>query len=296
MSETTWGGFARLDVDGNHLCFTEARDKSVIKLTDGSIKSICGKLDHYEANVDEGIVIPRMSLKMQPTPEELDIIFPWIGFEEAPTDTFTPTIDITTMPLPVIFDRVASIDGLGNAYVNTAIFRGQKGTSPMSLELDLIFDQIIDLDGEAWVGVMPENKTAPYPFHRSTINLESAARSFRSFAFAINNNLIFEHENNRVPTNFQFGDEGRTYHLGVDTPYLASNLDLLSNPIDSVAGDSAALQFTRDTQSTLFSFTNLKLEASPPDVMKSEVRLSNYYKAYGSGSTLPVIITHDATA
>jgi len=285
--------FARIQVDGNWMCFKRIQDKTNISLMDNNDEVSCGKFYHTKEKVDEGIVVPKLHFLFQPSPEELDIILPWIGFTET-TDVFA--LDGAVSSAPVILDRVATVDDLGNAYVDKAIFRGQKGRSPLSVELICICDQVPDIDGGTWSASAPTH-TAAYPFHRAVLTAEGSAREFSSFVYVIDNHLAVNHNGNRVPTAFEIGGPGQTHHLGIDTPYTSSETVLLTNPIASVAGAAGSIVFTRGGQSTTFAFHNMKTEANPPDVAKpEEIRLKTFYRIYGSGSTHPVQITHDPVA
>lgn len=296
MPNMSQGTFARLDVDGELTCFVEVKDKTNISYINNHMNSICGSIDHNSTGVETGIVVPRLHFLMQPTPEELDYLLEWIGFTET-TDTFALNNAIGSKSVKL--DRVASsgaADDLGNGYVDKAIFRAQKGPTPLSLEIEAVFDAIPDIGGHTW-NANSATKTAPMGFHRSTLTLEGATRTPESFVYVIDNHLAVQHNNSIVPTGFEIGGPGRTHHVGFDIPYISGNVAVLTNPItDVTAGAAANIVFTRGGQSTTFSWANLKTQPNPPDVAKKEIRLKSFYEAFQSGATKPVVITHDPVA
>lgn len=294
--------FSRLSVNGTRLCFVRIKDMTKHSLVDGAVESICGSLYLNKDRVDLGIVMPKLQILMQPSPEEWEVLLPWMGFVGS-GGTYTLDDDITNMPHPLILDRVGSIDDLGNAYVDKWIMRGSKGTHPVSLELQVACDAAPDIGNGVFSASLPSPMTAPYAFHRGALTLESSAREFDSFMVVGDNHLAIQHNNSNVPTAFQYGM--RTFHLGVSIPYVSGNTAVLTNPIASAAGAAGSLTYTRGGQSMAISFTNLKSEPTPPDIpgksedpLQSEIRLKMFYQSYMNTSvpTKPITITTDATA
>ena len=293
--------FARLSVNGTKICFVRIKDMTKHSLVDGAVESICGSLYLNKDRVDLGIVMPKLQILMQPSPEEWEVLLPWMGFVLG-SGVYTPDDTIANMAKPLILDRVGSVDDLGNAYVDKWIVRGAKGTHPISLELQVSCDAAPNIGGGTFTATLPSPMTAPYAFHRGALSLESAAREFDSFMVVGDNHLAVQHNNNRVPTAFQYGM--RTFHLGVSIPYVSGNTAVLTNPIASAAGAAGSLTFTRGGQSMAVSFTNLKAEPTPPDIpgksedpLQSEIRLKMFYQSYmdTSGPTKPITITNDVS-
>ena len=84
--------------------------------------------------------------------------------------------------------------------------------------------------------------------------------------------------------------------LSLSTPYTSDESALFTTPLSSATGAAATLAFSRSGQSTSIAFANLKSIARPPGIPnKGQIRLPLHYRAYKSGSTASVIVTHDAT-
>lgn len=291
----------QLALNGKEFCFVSVQNQSVWHLVDGSDRTMCGVLDHISAHVVPGITVMRCSVLLEPTPEELDVLFPLLGFTESPTDTFTITDTIPAFTM--IQDLSAKVHTYSGCKVDKWFLRGQKGLTPVTLEL-----QILGLSmSEGAAGSFSADAisaTGPYAFSMGTLTLRSETRAFDRFVLMGDHHMNVQHNNSVNATSIAATQ--RTLALGVSTPYTFSatasedETALFTDAIAAAraAGTAGILAFANGNgQSTSLALANCKIEPTPPSIPnKAEVRLDQYYKLYKSGSTAAVIATHDATA
>lgn len=291
MPGMSHGTFSRVDIGGRWMCIERIEDMSNRSVMNSNDDVSCGYPYEIEDAIDEGIHVPKLKILMRPRPEDLDVLLPWIGTAET-SDTFALTSAAASETL--LIDRVETVDDCGNAYVDKAIFRGNRGRGGMSLELQVICDQFPDIDGGTWSATAPTS-TAPYPFHRASLTAEGGTKSFASFVFVHDNKLVVNWNNSQTPNAFEIGK--RKFTLGVDTPYTSSETALITAPISDIAGTSGNVTFTRGGQSFVISANSLVPEVNPPDVVHNEeIRLKTFWTCYGSTSNKPVTYTNDPVA
>lgn len=303
MAGQSQGAFAKLAIDGNKYCFTSFKDESVFRRVDGSEESICGNLDHYKERVTEGIVLPKFTVKMQPTPEEYNTLLPWLGYSES-TDVFTPISDFSSTGVTVLYFPVSALWTYSGVQVDKAILRGSKGGPPLELELQCMGTGLTVTDGGSF-SASTITSTTPYVFHNLTLSLAGNAEVFQSFVAVEDHKLFPQHNNSTFPTSLFPRD--RLYYLGLDTPYTSDEVALLSAFTGEVgavtspsqAGYAGSLVATRGARSCTWAYHNLKAEVNAPDVPgREEIRARFWYQAFGESvtPTPPLTITSDITA
>lgn len=295
MSGQTQSVFTQLSIGGVKYCFVKIEDKSNFSLVDGSNTNNCGTPYHSADDVDDGPRIPRLHILMQPSPEEIDVLLPWLGFAED-ADVFTPITDFSAAALKktVIVDRVAKVHSYTNCHVDKFIFRGARGTEPVSLEIQCIAEGFSEGNAGTFSGTAVSGASAPYAFNRGTLTLAASTYGFNSFVFAGDFHLNPEHNHNQYPTAIEIGDI--TYHFGHSSPYTATEAGLLSTKIsDPATGIAGDLEFVRGDKSTTIAFYNLKSGAILPSIpgKPHEVREQHMWNVYGDADNRPVEITND---
>lgn len=280
---------ARLSLNGQEYCFTRIEDRSRFAFVDPNGEIICNTYDHHAERVAIGPRLIRLHVLMEPTPEEIDLLLPLIGYTEV-TDAFTPKDTLTEFDAQVDYDGT-DVGNYRSGKVDTAVLRGQQGLAPVSLELQMVF-QDYDLDS-AFSGTSV-TLNAPYEFTAGNLGLSSTGgdnRLFNSSVWVHNNNLRARFNNNVTADNIVMTQ--RTMFLGVNTPFTSAEVDLLQEAVvDStrLTGWEAFLTFTRGAQSLQGEFTNLKWEAKPAGVPRKDAEIRNmmYMKAYKEGAD-PVV-------
>lgn len=293
MACSSQGAVSRLAINGQQVEFNAIREGTRTELVDNGDQAIRGTLDHAKERVTQGLVWVKHIITMQPTPSELDVIIPLIGFSVS-SDTYTLTDDFTSLTFTMLIDRVAKIHTYASSIVDKAVFRGQKGRLPISLELTILSPT--ETEGSTWTGPPTALDTDHnYAFTEGVLTVQGGAESFDRFALSIDNKCAVQHNNSRTATCITPTD--REIILACSTPYTSAETDLYTTPFGSAAGAGGTLVFTRSTKSTTFTFANLKSTATVPEIPgKEEIRLPLFYKAYSSGSTKALVITHDNTA
>lgn len=269
--------YSRLAIDGKQFCFRQivptGRGYEVV---DNSEDSMCGDLDHH-GEVDLGCKDLRFRIFMRPSPEELDLLLPWIGFDET-TNTFELSDDFSSRSKTVLIDRVAQVHEYTTCYVDKAIFTGARGRKTMGLDLWVIATN--EDPTSAWSGVTDISpRTVGYPLTRGTLELLGSTRLFNQYTCVIDNNFDTEFNNSRVITAADPAD--RVIYLATSTPFINTTVDLYNDQLDDVTGATGQLAFSRGSQSLEFNFRRLVNMTKIPEVpYRKEIRLGQLYQAY----------------
>lgn len=293
MACQSQSALSKLAIDGQQVEFISFEGGQTIELVDNSEQANRGILDHVKERVTQGLKIVKFKITLDPSPSELDVILPLIGFTES-TDTFSLTDDFSSLEFDVIADRVAKVHTYADCKIDKAIFKCQKGRMPLRLELHIIGKT--ETEGAAGsFSATALDADHNYAFTEGVLTLEGSARPMDRFALGIENNMFASFNNSQTAECIEPTD--RSIWLACSSPYNTTHADLYTNATADVGGAAGSLVFTRSTKSTTFTFANLKSIAKSPNIPpRSEIRLDQFYRAYKSGSTAPLVITHDNTA
>lgn len=286
------GYASQLAINGQAMEFLRIRDLTVRELVDNGDFAIRGILDHVKERVTLGRLHIGFEVTMNPSPAELDVLLPLMGFSESPTDTFTDTDTISTFTS--IIDRVTKVHTYTSCKIGRATFFGQRGSQPIGLTMQILGTGFSEGASGSFSATAIDTDIC-YAFHEGTLTLRSSSRAFDRFRWTRDNHLQVQWNNSSTPT--EICATQRTNTLSVSTPYTSSESDLFTTPLSAAAGAAGTLAWSRGGQSTSVAFANLKEIAAPPPIPgKQEIRLPVNLRAYKSGSTAAVIVTHDATA
>lgn len=288
MSGQSQGAISKLSIDGTRVEFLEFNDETEIQIVDGGDEAIRGELSHAKERTTQGLHVVGFSILMQPSPVELDLLLPHMGFTESPTDTFTINDSITAFD--VVVDKVAAVHTYSDCYINRWTLSGVRGRKPIRMKLDILGTSVAEsgsVSGSIDTGIA-------YGFHEGGLTLEgTGSRPVNQFR-VIGDNMLHR-EWNMSQTAGVICPRDRKLLFVCNAQYGDDEEDLFTNPLGDADGAAATLAFSRGNLSTSLAFANVKSVARPPSVKKEEIRLPLYYEAYKSGSTAPLIITHDAT-
>lgn len=283
---------AQLAINGQAMEFLRIRELTVRELVDNGDQAIRGILDHVKERVTLGRLHIGYEVTMNPSPAELDVLLPLMGFTESPTDTFTDTDTLTTFTS--IIDRVTKVHTYTSCKIGRAVFSGQRGSQPIALTMQILGTGFSEGASGSFSASAIDTDIC-YAFHEGTLSARSASRAFDRFQWVRNHHLQVQWNNSTTPT--EICATQRTNTLSFSTPYTSSESDLFTTPLSAATGAAATLAWSRSGQSTSVAFANLKEIAAPPPIPgKQEIRLPVNFRAYKSGSTAAVIVTHDATA
>lgn len=284
-----------LAINGTKICFVKVVPYSKYYYVDPNDRVICGDLDHNHELVSEGIQIHGFKCLLEPHPGELDVLVPLIGYTESPTDSFAPTDSLTEFTSLIKLKSSTNVThSYGGCKVNRAIFRGQKGMHPVSLELDIWAKTLTE--GSSF---SPSTLTeqAPYAFTKGTLSLRSTETAFSRFAWIHDNRL--QRRINNATTADVLQNVERVVHFGCNTPYTDDESDILSTFLGAsrTTGIAGELNYTNGTKRLIFNMPKMLWEASPVAIgpKPEEVRLEQFYKLYSSGGAAVCTITQDNT-
>lgn len=261
-----------------------------VTLIDTNEEATRGTRDPAKERVVQGLITTELQIVMNPTPAELDILLPWIGFTES-VDTFS--LDEALTYRDILIDYSAHRQIYQDAMVNTAEFASTKG-QPLKLTLNVMCRTQDTPVATAFptIGIDTE---APYTHHQGVLTLRSSAREYSEVSLTIDNRLEAEHNNAQNPTVIFATD--RMITGSVNTPFSSDELDLYTGPLASAAGAAGSLVYTNGGQSTTFTLANVKEDnVTPPTISGGEIRQAIDFKVFSSASTDSLVITHDPVA
>ena len=230
------------------------------------------------------------SITMNPSPEELDNLFPMIlgGTESA--DSF-PLADA----LP---QRAIAIDRVGRRFiydtctVSRATFSGRHG-EPIQLVMELIGDTET-VSATAMPAITYTTATnGMYVPSDNVVTVLSSARSVLSWEIIIDNHVSARFVNSTTANDISATD--RTVMFNYVVPYTSSEVDLYAQALDH--GATATLVLTNGGYSTTFTFARLQAPDNSPVVPgRSEITLAVQSIARMNSTTKELAVTHDSVA
>lgn len=286
------GAITRLSLNGQQFPFEIIDDQSVRHLVDDGDEAITGYYDPLSERVSLGLQFLTLNIRLRPTPKDITVLLPLIGFDLA-TGTWTLPNSTSPASFTAIVDRSAKVHTYSTCYVNRATLGGQKGNKPLWMDLQIFGSTFAE--GTSFGSPTTINTDGPYPFTSGVLTARSAARAYDRFAFTINNNMERLFENSLTASCID--TTKRDMILATSTLYKTSNTDMFTTPFltDSL-GAAATLVFTKGGQSTSIALNNLKEIARPPGIPgKQALRLPLYFRAYRDLTNKNAIITHDDT-
>lgn len=272
--------------------FRKVIDESAYQLSGGLDESITGYLDPIEERNVDGLRFHRFTLHLEPTVEDLDTLLPLMGLAEAPADTFT--LEDTLSSFDVLMYRGERYFFYDDTYCAGFVFRHAKGDHTLQLELKCVALALTS-EGDADPGMPAFPSGTPYAFPQTVLTLVSTTRAFDRYALAVDHKVIVQHNNSQDATCVI--PSAREISLAVSTPYVNATEDLLTDRVGDSDGEGATLVYTSGGFSTTFTFQNLKLMLTMPDILgkDKEIRFDQYYRAFRTVATEALIVTHDAT-
>lgn len=285
-------GFAsRLSLAGQKFEFLRIQEHTVRELVDNGDLAIRGVLDHSKERVTLGRLHIGFTVTMNPSPAELDVLLPYMGFSESPTDTFTDTDTISSFT--AVIDRVTKVHTYTGCKIGRVVFSGQRGSQPIAVQIQILgtgFSEGTDFGSPTAL-----DTDIVYAFHEGTLTARSASTAFDRFQWVRDCHLEVQWNNSATPT--AVCPTNRTNIVSVSTPYTSDESGLFTTPLSASAGAALTLAWTRAGQSTSVAFANAKEIARPPSIMgKGLIRLPVTWQCFKSGSSAAVVVTHDATA
>lgn len=285
-----------LAINGVQMSFVRCIPTSQYLIVDPNDHLITGSLEHRQEFLSQGIELHGFRCLLEPHPGELETLVPLIGYTEV-NDLYTPTSTLTSFTsLLRLKSSTAYVNTYSNCKVNYAIFRGQMGGHPLSLELD-VWALTMTPAGSTFSPTVPTYQ-APYAFTKGALSLGGATRAYNSHICVRNNNL--RRRINNAVTADVLQPTNQIVNFGVNTPFTDDEDDLLDTAVSSsrTTGIAGTLTYTNGTKRLIFSYSKLvqpKGGVPPVGPKPEEVRYNQWYKAFAEGSNSDHTITQDNT-
>lgn len=261
-----------------------------------------GTRSKHTGNVTSGPYSVGGPLSVQPSPDELRVILPYIfGTAESGSGTSgTPWVYALAETIPdmvVVQDKIAKVFTWDGCKVNTARFSASAGSPVLSLEMDVQGKT----EAVSNAGTFPSIGSTltvgqPFLFQQLVLTLNSATKVCDNFNLSIDNALMLDRFLNSQ-TRTDIPETDRTITLEVDNPFTAADVALYDI---AVAGFAASAVFTNGTNVLTFSFANVKAPADTLEaVQRGETMNKLRFTAYETGtpgSTTKELITRLSTS
>jgi len=219
-----------------------------------------GTRQHMDTRTRDGINTYRGTLSMQPSPEELTYLLPWILGANASGNNYATSETLQSRYLTI--DKVTKVYTYSGVYVDTARFSCSSG-SPMRLALDLV------ASGEtvANAGNFPEvtyQNTASLMIFGTVLSILSSNRNIEDFELSISNALEVKYRQNQDPSQIMPTDRNVTLRL--TSPFTSAEIDMVSNAGASNTDAGASLQLNYGAKVLTFTFGALQFPPRDPTV------------------------------
>lgn len=256
-------------------------------------EGIRGTRSRHDERINTGLRRVGGSVTMNPSPDELNTILPFIlGANEA-TDVFA--LADTLPDLFACVDKVARVETFNTGKVASAIFEASKGQK-LLLTLNTIFKDMTIGAAGSYPALTVDTRDC-YMFHQGVLTLNGTTYTFNSFRLSIDNGIDPEFNNSITATDLTPGD--RVVLLDIpELPFTSTELGLLTASRGAAAGISGSLVFTNGGVSTTFTFGALRCPSVTPVIRgrNQRIKLPRSLQAYMTGTTRELVVTHDSVA
>jgi hypothetical protein len=254
-----------------------------------------GTRSHAKERIRAGTYDVLGDVVMDPSPSDLDLWFPRAMGAAESTDTFALGESLASFAFGVLQVRDFKRHEYTDCKVSKMVLESAEGGHGfLRMTLSIIGKTEVADTTEPSVALSTASNTAPYTHYNCSggVTLNSAVRDTKSIRITIDNHI--EASFNNSVTADELKETDRTIMLEYVGPWTADEINLYDH---AEAGFAGSVVYTNGAMSTTFTFANLKAPAETPDVTgKGEISLPQTYIAYKSGSTEPLIITHDSAA
>jgi hypothetical protein len=229
---------------------------------------------------------------LEPTPEELAILFPLILGTSANGTSFV--LGETVPEFMTQHDRVAKVYSGNYMKVARTTISGSPG-NPVQFSLDLVGKTWTEANSGTFPALTP-SVTTMYMFQDAVLALTGAnSVEIDSFELVIDNGLVTDRYHNSQ-TLTDIPEEDRAVTLGVSTPYNSTYATLQTALIANTAGTSGTLTLTNGNYSTIFTFGALVVAEETTVISgRGSIPLPLNMIARKTGATMELAVTHDST-
>lgn len=263
---------------------TMARHGQILERT-----GLRGTRSHRADDTRQGPYKVSGALRLEPTPDDLTFLFPWI-LGGAPSGSTYPLAE--TLPsFSLQVDRLAGVFTYAGCKINRATFRGAKG-GIVSLDLDIVGKaETVGAAGSfAAPAVAASQSKGPYILAGDTsLILNGVSREVADFQLVIDNGLATDRFMNSL-TVVSLPENDRRVSLRTSHAFASQNIDLYNQ---ALAGAAGSLILSNGASSTTFNFATLQVPAqSPTAASRAEIMLVLEMIARETGSTPELSVVH----
>jgi hypothetical protein len=254
-----------------------------------------GSRSHIAESVNDGPTRVGGPLVLEPRPDDLTSLLPWIL-----GSTFSGDVIVLGDSLT---DRFVAVDWGSNG---VPVFSGCKiNSAEFSASVGQNLRLALDVQGKSLVGgavgaagTFPAisgtlSNLQPYILHQATVTLNSVTREADNVSIRVDNNLdLGRYFNSRDRTELPSQDVMVT--LALDVPFTSTDFALWNLAVAGIAG---SVVFTNGGRSITFAFANLKAPAQPIAITSRGRELMHRlpFTAFRTSSTAILTVTNDTT-
>jgi len=284
-STMSMGVDAKISFNGTRFCHGRFIDRSTVERVQNDDEAICALLDPTLHRVQSGRTIVAFSIITDLTADLLTILLPYMGVTNTAGTTWAAAQALTTMPY-IGVDKVGAAHKYGNVRIGRWSIRAQRGSKPVSIQLDCIAATETDDTAGATITYTEGGIGKIFSFTGATFSHAGTAYAIDRIALVCDLKLVPQWNNNIDLTDAIPG--GRDTYLATSVPYTPTNKPLYWNNKSSVAGVAIVGGFTNGTDTTTLTMPKAICIPKSPDLMgKMEIRLPMTWQARVDASTNP---------
>lgn len=251
---------------------------------------IRGTRSHQQEMVVVGLTPVDGTIRMNPSPLDLDLLLPWILGADESTDTFA--LAETLQEFSTMIDRVTDVFQYTDCLVSRAVFSSSEG-GLLELAMDVMAKDESDAGTFPGTSLGVTTPDKPYSHSESVLTLGGNAIAMQKFELTIDNAIDRRFFNSNTATSLCPAD--RMVGLTVTTAYKTANEKALYDSTATATGFAGDVTFTKENMSLVFSLADLKRVGRTPVVNgKNEILHEISYEARQSGATKELIVTNDS--
>tara|TARA_R110000803_G_scaffold123407_1_gene191321 strand:- start:4019 stop:4870 length:852 start_codon:yes stop_codon:yes gene_type:complete len=278
------GAEGQLEIDSVRYSFLKFTSQTVRVLTDNADQTITGQLDPYDDNAQPGLTFVGMRVHMQPTQAE------WVTLCPLFLDGVGPfTSGDEFVQFPVSIDLGDAIHTYTNCGVDKVTVSGQKGSTPITLTLDLM-GLTETVGAETFLTLTPG---LGFAFEEGVMTHGGAVRPYDRFQLTIDRQLYRDFNNSKTAT--CLAPSGNKMSLSTSVPYITASPDNTTLYTSEVAatGSAGSLVFTRGSNTMTIAFAALQsvMRAPSNKGRDKEVRLPLEYNVRATTAAVAITIT-----
>lgn len=222
---------------------------------------------------------------MNPTPTELDLLWPWIlgGTTSSGVTAVAETLPTRNVGVLKV-QRMFTYDG---CVVSRAVLSGQAG-QPVQLTLEVEGTDEVDAAAGSWPAITYPTDNM-FVFADLDLTINSVAYYFGQFTLTIDNVVQADRYLNNL-TRDKLTPLDRVVTLELQLPYDTINKDLYAL---AIAGFDAELAMSDGTTTYTFAFANVKAPAVGPDIQSraSEIGFGLTLQSFFDGTDREIKVT-----